>query len=54
MGSCCCGARECGKEPRSEEEARRWRAYLTVDEEYEPEEVAIHCPTAPSGRFGRS
>jgi Zn finger protein HypA/HybF involved in hydrogenase expression len=35
---------ECGKETRSEEEARRWRAYLTVIEEREPEEVVVYCP----------
>jgi hypothetical protein len=34
----------CGKEPRSEEEAHRWRAYLTVIEEGDPEEVIVYCP----------
>jgi ribosomal protein L44E len=35
---------ECGKQARTEEEARRWRAYLTVAEEDEPEEVVVYCP----------
>jgi hypothetical protein len=43
---------ECGKEPRSEEEARRWRAFLTVIEEDEPEEVVVYCPDCAKREFG--
>lgn len=45
---------ECGKEANreeEEEEARRWRAYLTVVEEHEPEEVVVYCPTCPKREF---
>jgi hypothetical protein len=42
---------ECGKEARTEEEARRWRAYLTVVEEDEPEGVAIYCPGCAKREF---
>jgi hypothetical protein len=39
------GLREPSAKPaRTEEEARRWRAYLTVVGEDEPEEVAVDCP----------
>jgi hypothetical protein len=34
----------CEECERSEEEARRWRAYLTVIEEDEPEEVVVLLP----------
>jgi ribosomal protein L44E len=42
---------ECGKEPRSGEEARSWRAYLTVLEEGEPEEVVVYCPDCAKRTF---
>jgi len=42
---------ECGKEPRSEEKARRWRAYLTVIEEEEPEEAVVYCPDCAKREF---
>lgn len=32
---------ECGKRAATEEEARRWGAYLAVVEEDEPEEVVV-------------
>jgi hypothetical protein len=35
---------ECGKQARTEEEARRWRAYLTVIEEGELEDVVVYSP----------
>jgi endogenous inhibitor of DNA gyrase (YacG/DUF329 family) len=35
---------ECGKQAQTEEEARRWRAYLIVIAEEEPEEVIVSCP----------
>jgi ribosomal protein L44E len=42
---------ECGKEPRSEQEARRWRAYLIVVDEDEPEEVVVYCPDCAKRDF---
>jgi hypothetical protein len=42
---------ECGKQARTEEEARGWRAYLTVVEEDEPEEVAVYCPDCARREF---
>jgi len=42
---------ECGKQARTEEEARRWRAYLTVAEEDEPEEVVVYCPDCAKREF---
>jgi hypothetical protein len=36
---------------RTEEEALRWRAYLTVVEEDEPEEVAVYCPDCARREF---
>ena len=43
---------ECGKEARTEEEAHDWRAYLTVGEEDEPEEVVVYCPECAKREFG--
>jgi hypothetical protein len=40
-----------GKQARTDEEARRWRACLTVIEEDEPEDVAVYCPTCAKGDF---
>jgi hypothetical protein len=40
---------ECGKEARTEEEARGWRAVLTVVEEGVPEEGSSTAPSVPSG-----
>ena len=31
--------------------ARRWRAYLTVVDKDEPEEVAVYCPTCAKREF---
>jgi hypothetical protein len=42
---------ECGKKARTEEEARRWRAFLTVIEEGEPEEVVVFCPDCDKREF---
>jgi hypothetical protein len=42
---------ECRKQARTEEKARRWRAYLTVVEEDEPEEVAAYCPDCARREF---
>jgi ribosomal protein L44E len=44
---------ECGKEARTVEEARRWRAFLTVIEEGEPEEVVVYCPECAKWEFER-
>jgi hypothetical protein len=41
---------ECGKEARTEEEARGWRAVLTVIEEGEPEEVVVYCQAGVRGQ----
>lgn len=38
---------ECG----TEEEARRWRAFLTVIEEGEAEEVVFYCPDCAKREF---
>src|SRR5512132_743652 len=43
------GARSAANSARTEKEARRWRAYLIVVDEGEPEEVVVYCPAAPSG-----
>jgi Zn finger protein HypA/HybF involved in hydrogenase expression len=43
---------ECGKQARTEEEARRWRAYLAVVEEDEPEDVVVYCPDCAKREFG--
>jgi hypothetical protein len=32
-------------------EPRRWRAYLTVGEEDEPEEVVVYCPDCAEREF---
>jgi len=45
-----CG--ECGKQARTEEEASRWRAYLTVVDEDEPAEVVVYCPDCARREFG--
>jgi ribosomal protein L44E len=42
---------ECGKQARTEKEARRWRAYLTVVDEDEPEEVVVYCPDCAKREF---
>jgi hypothetical protein len=42
---------ECSKEAKTEEEARRWRAYLTVVEEDEPV-FALYCPDRAKREFG--
>jgi hypothetical protein len=42
---------ECGKEPRTEEEALRWRAYLTLIEEGELEEVVVYCSDCAKREF---
>jgi endogenous inhibitor of DNA gyrase (YacG/DUF329 family) len=42
---------ECGKEAKTEEEARLWPAYLTVVEEGEPEEVVVYCPDCAKREF---
>jgi hypothetical protein len=42
---------ECGKRATTEEEARRWRAYLTFIEEGEPEEVAVYCADCAKQEF---
>jgi Zn finger protein HypA/HybF involved in hydrogenase expression len=42
---------KCGKEARTEEEARRWRAYLTVPEERAVEEVVVYCPDCAEREF---
>jgi DNA-directed RNA polymerase subunit N (RpoN/RPB10) len=38
---------ECGKE-----ESHDWRAYLTVVDEDEPEEVVVYCPDCAKREFG--
>jgi hypothetical protein len=43
---------ECGKEATSEVEAHHWRAYLTVEEEDEPEGVVVLCPDCAKREFG--
>jgi hypothetical protein len=43
---------ECGKEATSEVEAHHWRAYLTVAEEDEPEEVVVLCSDCAKREFG--
>lgn len=43
---------ECAKQARTEEEARRWRASLTVIEEGELEEVVVYCPDCAKREFG--
>jgi hypothetical protein len=40
------------KPARTEEEALRWRAYLTVVEEDEREEVVVYCPDCAKREFG--
>jgi hypothetical protein len=42
---------ECEREARSEEEGRSWRAYLTVLDEDEPEEVVVYCPDCAKREF---
>jgi hypothetical protein len=51
MGWAMLRCEECEREARSEEEARRWRAYLTVIEEGEPEEVVVYCPNCAKREF---
>jgi hypothetical protein len=41
------------KPAKSDEEARRWRAYLTVIKEGEPEEVVVYCPDCAERQFER-
>jgi hypothetical protein len=41
---------ECGREQRAGE--RGGRAYLTVDETDEPEEVVVYCPDCAEREFG--
>jgi hypothetical protein len=50
VGAQCC--EECGKETTSEVEAHGWRAYLTVADEGEPEEVVVLCPDCAKREFG--
>ena len=43
---------ECGRQPATEEEALRWRAYLTAAlDEGEPNEVAVYCPECAKQEF---
>lgn len=42
---------ECHGEARSEE-ARQWRAYVTVVEERAPAEVVVYCPDCARREFG--
>jgi hypothetical protein len=42
---------ECGKEAPTDEWAPGWRAYLTVVEEDEPEEVVVYCPDCVKREF---
>jgi hypothetical protein len=42
---------ECGKQARTEEEARRWRTYRTVVDEDEPEEVVVYRPDCDEREF---
>jgi hypothetical protein len=42
---------ECGRRATTDEEARRWRAYLTVVEDGESEEVAVYCPDCARREF---
>jgi hypothetical protein len=42
---------ECGKETTSEVEAHGWRAYLTVADEGEPEEVVVLCTDCAKREF---
>jgi ribosomal protein L44E len=44
---------ECGKQRQTDKEARRWRTYLTVIEEEEPEEVVVYCPDCAQREFER-
>jgi hypothetical protein len=51
-GDSAIGLREPSAKPaRTEEEPRRWRAYLTVGEEDEPEEVVVYCPDCAEREF---
>lgn len=48
---------ECGKNAKTEEEVRRWRAYLTVVEGSDleqdaGEEVAVYCQACAEREFG--
>jgi hypothetical protein len=40
-----------GEDGGGGEEARCWRAYLTVIEEEEPEEVVVYCPDCAQREF---
>jgi hypothetical protein len=42
------------KPARTEEEPRRWRAYLTVGEEDEPEKVIVYCPDCAKRKFDQT
>jgi hypothetical protein len=51
-GDSAIGLREPSAKPaRTEEEALRWRACLTVVEEDEREEVVVYCPTCAKREF---
>jgi hypothetical protein len=51
-GDSAIGLREPSAKPaKTEEEAHRWRAYLTVVEEDEPEEVVVYCPDCAKREF---
>jgi hypothetical protein len=43
---------ECGRRATTDEEARRWRAYLTVVDDGDSEEVVVYAPTAPGASLG--
>lgn len=43
---------ECREEPRAEEEALSWRAYVIVVKEGEPPEVVVYCPDCAEREFG--
>ena len=42
---------ECSKQAETESEARRWRAYLIVVEEGDPEEVVVYSPDCAEREF---
>jgi hypothetical protein len=51
-GDSAIGLREpSAKSARTEEEARRWRAYLTLVEEEVPEEVVVYSPNCAKREF---
>ncbi len=43
---------ECGRTAETEAEALGWQAYVTVEKDDEPPEVAVYCRECAEREFG--